>query len=1411
MEDDSFMEHIHQTPSNDNLFQDPDSDDDDDDSFIPDSLKGFLEAADKKLQADLDDVLASDYKPKNVPNVNANANAFDDHDDDHDDEGTNAIFMDMLKAEQDESLKRSLMRSRNEEKEGDMQQVVSDDEDHHAINPAANLTARQAKDEAMDGMSPMSPTNTNTNTIKGTRLEFSNPKEESPPPLERTTPSPTKKPKLDEQYEDELPEQERSYISSSSSSSSNDQPKPISPPAIVYNHHHQQKQQRQPPSPEVPSSAELLRQALQVQKEVKAKLSPTRGDHHHHQQQQQSVDADAVTSNLLDYLHPNINNNNNNEKEERLESPQPTTNATPPPKAAAAAPQPPRPEESASPSGMVSNLLEYLHPTTNNNNQKTRTRHKPESKPQQLFKVPPPSNVKHTTPSTSHPVSEVTIPSASSSTPTTNSLRIKRQQQLQSPGMNTTTTTFRQQGHSPIGSPRPRRQLTEPDKNIPSRLLQATRVGRNKSKPMPEQPTRTRRRTSSSRSTGFMQSTQASSGGMASTTTMTTTVPEKEKKPVDAKAKARIRARLESTKTSSSRREIKAQQKQRVKSTLEKVRERRERLERMEQERVAKLKAKIDEREQKAQERRERLAQEKKAASPRRTRTARQSLLPRVPTIPKTPNFRTDSRLKGRETREEIVPLAASKEVFIKSFREDQSADGSAAHPRKLTIPKTPKLAMAQKYGKKSVTAADGDDDSVGQWQSGLRSETSPSNWSTNSGLTIPKTPNFQHVRKRELPKSTAEKEQEEMEYYKAHPFKARQIEMNKRSTARSKKSFKPRQLTVPKPFSLSSRTQSSPEKKNEEQPKPRQFKARPTPSFPAAHGTPVSGFTMKTKRGLTTAKPFKLSGSTRNVTSPPASSEPEKEHKFKAREMPAFSSASSGPPKSITLRNTASWQSREPEKEKKFRARPMPKFDRVGIPVVSRNRNKLRSPPSNQKEETNQQFRAKGVPKYLSKPSSIPVRKRDPTKLRSPDYVKTSPEYTMKKNGGTNRLSVSPEPRTFQAKPAPLRSPPHIPPTILRNSPSKIRSPARKFEARPEPGTFHAKPAPLRSPPHIPVQDRDPTILRNSPSKTRSPARKLQARPAPYRSPPDIPVRQRVFDQLKVLSSPTKQPERELPAPPSLAGSSSASSTSVLQPRVDKKQAVRDNLRQRMRGKTGTKQSTESFSTADSSRIGASVESSMASSGESSSAYDYSTSKNDFAQVEGGARNIGAQLKSDIAQADAEFLLANQKLEKLAGAKDTLLHTAMNMWPHREEAPSDPQLKPEQKTPVTKGARDTAELNVAMGGWLCDAIATTPRTGNAPAKVFKMPKSQKKTDKKTDKMSETRRLEQEAFMVHDPDEYLPEQTRSQVYEETTRLAADLQRTAEDELSFEASLNSKDNLDEGFIGQPTSGHGQFSL
>ena len=91
----------------------------DEEDYVPESLRGFFEAADKQLQEDLDDVMKFDYsKPKDVPGVNALLDEDDDEalSDDPDTEmltnmaDGNEIFYDILAKEEDEALKRDLMR-----------------------------------------------------------------------------------------------------------------------------------------------------------------------------------------------------------------------------------------------------------------------------------------------------------------------------------------------------------------------------------------------------------------------------------------------------------------------------------------------------------------------------------------------------------------------------------------------------------------------------------------------------------------------------------------------------------------------------------------------------------------------------------------------------------------------------------------------------------------------------------------------------------------------------------------------------------------------------------------------------------------------------------------------------------------------------------------------------------------------------------------------------------------------------------------------------------------------------------------------------------------------------------------------------------------------------------------------------
>ena len=75
---------------------------------------------------------------------------------------------------------------------------------------------------------------------------------------------------------------------------------------------------------------------------------------------------------------------------------------------------------------------------------------------------------------------------------------------------------------------------------------------------------------------------------------------------------------------------------------------------------------------------------------------------------------------------------------------------------------------------------------------------------------------------------------------------------------------------------------------------------------------------------------------------------------------------------------------------------------------------------------------------------------------------------------------------------------------------------------------------------------------------------------------------------------------------------------------------------------------------------------------------------------------------------------------------------------------------------------------------------------------------------KKETEESQLKKEEEEKKLSEEREAALKEQQRSQLFEETTRLAAELQRAAENELAFEGTMSARDNLDEGYIGQPTT-------
>jgi hypothetical protein len=101
--------------------------DEDEEDYVPESLRGFLEDADKKLQDDLDDVMNFDYGiPKKVPHPDAFSNETNffnknnDNDEDGETQETNEIFYKILDKERDSALKADLMKG-----------LLEDEQVHH--------------------------------------------------------------------------------------------------------------------------------------------------------------------------------------------------------------------------------------------------------------------------------------------------------------------------------------------------------------------------------------------------------------------------------------------------------------------------------------------------------------------------------------------------------------------------------------------------------------------------------------------------------------------------------------------------------------------------------------------------------------------------------------------------------------------------------------------------------------------------------------------------------------------------------------------------------------------------------------------------------------------------------------------------------------------------------------------------------------------------------------------------------------------------------------------------------------------------------------------------------------------------------------------------------------------------------
>lgn len=327
----------------------------------------------------------------------------------------------------------------------------------------------------------------------------------------------------------------------------------------------------------------------------------------------------------------------------------------------------------------------------------------------------------------------------------------------------------------------------------------------------------------------------------------------------------------------------------------------------------------------------------------------------RRPTVPKSPNFATkavlgdkptDRRVRDGSMRLDPNPISRASGSATHGARSSMGSSGSSS--RRLTVPKAPRLSTTAKYGDKpppslrekkpmqsasqakppprkrefkptqpvpfkfhsSKTCASEVhpagkeiEPSLAECvklysRKGLRDET-PATSSVRRTYkpTIPKSPEFSTISHRAMPKSTAELEEEMMEYYNSHPFKAAPVGVTETAKTGPPKQLPKRNLTQPVPFHFRSDDRAAhykppagspdPEAKDLEECK-KQFHARPLPR--SLQNPPPSRKEAAAPRPLTTPKPFSLSTDKRAAKSEPpgpTADEIELSKQFHARKAP--------------------------------------------------------------------------------------------------------------------------------------------------------------------------------------------------------------------------------------------------------------------------------------------------------------------------------------------------------------------------------------------------------------------------------------------------------------------------------------------------------------------------------------------
>lgn len=599
------------------------------------------------------------------------------------------------------------------------------------------------------------------------------------------------------------------------------------------------------------------------------------------------------------------------------------------------------------------------------------------------------------------------------------------------------------QGRPVASSPIPgkgtgRRELTTPDK-IPSRLLQGTSASRSRFSKESHTATACCLSGSIKPIPGrLVRQTKAAEVYLANSPVKSSVNPSFQREVEKAKAKVQQHVKQHKEKelrhqmlVEDRTRKLQSEQIQRRKkmqAAIERARQNKAKHETEEQARREMLKQRLEEKAAQADSKRANRAKENNYR--RATVKSLGATASRKPTVPLAPNFRTDLRLKSRGSPNHSKDQPASaKSVDI---LKQGLGDGKAASPKKgedflnrpLTVPKGPRLSTGRRQRAKATPEPKREPKKVRKTNLHAASSPQASVRSTSSRLTIPETPKFQEIRQRPTCKSTAEKEAEEMEYFRSHPLKAKPVPLHlKRSVPETRPVAPVRQVTTPSPFQFATdrrmgdSTPNQPATDEEETACVQLFKARPMPKYSTT--TPLTGKRPKTHRPLTTPEPFHFETDLRHQKKTPHEAPEEKVELFKARPMPKFERPTGLTfefrPKSVALGKT-----------------------KVDIDTIK--------------------FHARAAPKRS--PPSIAVRSKDPTKLRHPRKVcRSSPDENSKRPCNPNQ---------FHALPMPPRSPPAIPvrdknPSKLLWSPRKItdspqQTPMITFKARQMPDFYKRK-----------------------------------------------------------------------------------------------------------------------------------------------------------------------------------------------------------------------------------------------------------------------------------------------------------------------------------------------------------------